>query len=116
MWYLCSTTICYQSLNAWTGTYTEEGVNNYVSGLNKNEALTRIDLVSLNEHHRNVCNALFNDIFNDKSHRLRYLLPPLHKFTRYTLKHTKSFQGLKVETNRAKNTLIILSILNFDAI
>ena len=116
MWYLCFTTICYQSLNAWTGTYTEEGVSNYVSGLIYNEALTRIDLVSLNEHHRNVCNALFNDIFNDKSHRLRYLFPPLHNFTRCTLRHTKSFQGLKMETNWAKNTLFISSILNFDTI
>ena len=53
-------------------------------GLNYNEALSRTDLVSLNEHHRNLCNSLFNDILNDKSHRLRYLLPPLHKATRYT--------------------------------
>ena len=79
-------------------------------GVKYNETRTRID------YHRNVCNALFNDIFNDESHTLRYLLPSLHKFTRYTLRHTKSFQGLKVETNRAKNTLIISSILNFDTI
>ena len=38
--------------------------------LNYNEALTRMDLVSINEHHSNLCNNFFNDILNDKSHRL----------------------------------------------
>ena len=65
--------------------YTEEGVSNYMCpSLNYTEALTSTDLVSLNEHHRNLCNALFNDIVNGKSHRLHSLLPPLHKATRYT--------------------------------
>ena len=53
------------------------------AGLDNNEALTCMDLVSLNEHHRNLCNALFNDILNDKNHRIRYLLPPLHKAAGY---------------------------------
>ena len=44
------------------------------------EAFPRVDLVSLNEDHRNFCNhAPFDGILNDKNHSLRYLLPPLHK-------------------------------------
>ena len=85
-------------------------------GLNYNEAITRMDLVSLNEHHRNLRNALFNDILNDKSHRLGYLLSPLHKATKYTLGCTRTFDVPKVKTNRARNTFIISSSLNFDTI
>ena len=59
-------------------------------GLNYNEAITRMDLLSLNEHHRNLCNALFNDILNDKSHRLRYLLSPLNKATKVHFKMHKN--------------------------
>ena len=76
-------------------------------GLNYNEELTRTDLVPVNEHHRNLYNSLFNDILNNKSHRLRYFLPPLLKDTRYTLRHTKTFDVPKVKTNRAKNTFIL---------
>ena len=82
--------------------------------LNYNEALTRMDLVSINEHHSNLCNNFFHDILNDKSHRLHYLLPPLHKSTRYTLRRTRTFDVPKVKTNRAKNTFIISSSLNVD--
>ena len=82
--------------------------------LNYNEALTRMDLVSINEHHSNLCKNFFNEILNDKSHRLHYLLPPLHKSTRYTLRRTRTFDVPKVKTNRAKNTFIISSSLNVD--
>ena len=81
---------------------------------NYNEALTRMDLVLINEHHSNLCNNFFNDILNDKSHRLHYLLPPLQKSTRYILRRTRTFDVPKVKTNRAKNTFIISSSLNVD--
>ena len=83
-------------------------------GLYYNEALTHMDIVLLNEHHRNLCNALFNDILNDENHRLRYLLPPLHKAAGFTLRHKRTFDVPKVKTNRAGITYIISSCLNFD--
>ena len=85
-------------------------------GLHYNDALTRVNLVSLNEHHRKLCNALFNDILNDKNHRLRYLLPPLRKPAGYSLRHTRTFDVPKVKTNQARNTYIISSSLSFDVI
>ena len=58
----------------------------------------------------------FNDIRNDKSHRLRYLLPPLHKAAGYTLRHARTFDVPKVKINRARNTYILSSSLTFDVI
>ena len=84
--------------------------------LSYNEALTCMDLVSLNDHHLNLCKDLFNCIVNDKSHRLHYLLPPLHKANKFNLRRTRTFDVPKIKTNRAKKSFMIASCLNFDTV
>lgn len=78
------------------------------------EALTHLDLVSRHEHHRSLCNDFFNNIVNDKGHRLHHLLPPLRKNERYFFRHKRTFAIPKVKTERAKRSFMIASSLNFD--
>ena len=73
---------------------------------NYDEALTRLDLVSLHEHHRSLWNDFFNNIVTDKSHRLHHLLPPLRKNERYFFRHERTFAIPKVKTEIERRLIL----------
>ena len=60
-------------------------------------------LSRLADHHQDLCKSLFDNIFEDKNHRLHHLLPPQFSTT-YSLTNPRTF-NIKFNTKRAaKNT------------
>jgi len=73
--------------------------------LSYNEALRNSGLLTLEQHHRDLCIRLFNNIINDTSHKLRNLLPAKHN-CKYNLRKKRNFDLPSVHTDRFKKTFI----------
>ena len=67
-----------------------------------NEALVQAGLSRLADHHQDLCKSLFDNISEDKNHRLHHLLPPQFSTT-YSLRNPRTF-NIKFNTKRANNT------------
>ena len=67
-----------------------------------NEALVQAGLSRLADHHQDLCKSLFDNISEDKNHRLHHLLPPQFSTT-YSLRNPRTF-NIKFNKRRANNT------------
>ena len=104
---LCSACL----LNARTRLHSEKGNANHLpwhgisARVSANEPTCTVCIA---EHHSDICKHTFESIFNDSSHKLRKLLPPLHE-SKYNLRHACSFSMPCCTTNRFKNSFIMAS-------
>ena len=56
-------------------------------------ALAALDLETPEVHHQRLSQSLFDNILEDRDHRLHHLLPDLHR-PQYTLRHARIFDVL----------------------
>ena len=72
-------------------------------GIEYQQALELTSLTTVAEHHHNICTRTFKCIMSDPNHKLRKLLPPVHK-SNYNLRHARTFTLPRCKTNRFKNS------------
>ena len=60
-------------------------------GIDYSDALVSAELPSIERYNENICKKTFNSILNDKSNRLRNLLPSAHKSS-YSLRRCRRFE------------------------
>lgn len=77
-------------------------------GLDYQQALTSMNLLTVKEHHNNICMRTFDNIMNDPNHKLNKLLPPRYK-SNYKLRHARTFTLPRCKTNRFKNSFFMAS-------
>ena len=78
--------------------------------LSYSEAIEELDMETLKTRRKGLCTKVFKSIGNDKHHKIHHLLPTKHSNT-YNLRNPNFFNIPRCNTNRFKNTYIILSLL-----
>ena len=78
--------------------------------LDYDDALSEMNIPSLADHHQTICEALFNDIRQDKDHRLYKLLPPIYN-SKYNLRRPLIYNVPSCKTNRFMNNFIVQSCI-----
>ena len=68
-------------------------------------AVVSLNIEPIIQHHKNLCNKLFEAVKSDPSHKLNRLLPPKHE-SKYNLRQKRSFNTLNMRTDRAKKSFI----------
>ena len=84
-------------------------------GIDYSDALVSAELPSIERYNENICKKTFNSILNDKSNRLRNLLPSAHKSS-YSLRRCRRFETPRWKTNRFRDTFLMKSCIEHDII
>ena len=84
-------------------------------GIDYSDALFSAELPSIERYNENICKKTFNSILNDKSNRLRNLLPSAHKPS-YSLRRCRRFETPRWKTNRFRDTFLMKSCIEHNII
>ena len=84
-------------------------------GIDYSDALVSAELPSIERYNENICKKTFNSILNDKSNRLRNLLPSAHKSS-YSLRRCRRFETPRWKTNRFRDTFLMKSCIEHNII
>ena len=98
-----------------TGACPEKGTGYYFPGIDYSDALVSAELPSIERYNENICKKTFNSILNDKSNRLRNLLPSAHKPS-YSLRRCRRFETPRWKTNRFRDTFLMKSCIEHNII
>ena len=74
-------------------------------GIEYQQGLELTSLPKVAEHHHNICTRTFKCVMSDPNHKLRKLLPPVHK-SNYNLRHARTFTLPCCEKNRFKDIFL----------
>ena len=73
------------------------------------QALAFMSLPTVAEHRHNICTHKFKSIMSDPNHKLRKLLPPVHK-SNHNLRYSRTFTLPRCKTNRFKNSFFFYGL------
>ena len=75
-------------------------------GISYNNAINIANIPRLEDHHKNICTKLFNEINNNKGHVLHELMPERHQPS-YSLRKLRQFNLPETKTKRFDNSFFI---------